>query len=68
MAKKSPKPGNWRERLKLLRLRLGMNQLEFAEHIGVTSRTLADWEMGYHIPSKVYRRIIEAAEKKSKKR
>ena len=43
----------------LLRQRLGMNQQQFAEHIGTRQATISDWETGTKAPSPMARRLLD---------
>lgn len=36
--------------IKELRSSVGMNQREFAEHVGISVRTIQDWETGRRVP------------------
>lgn len=43
------------------RIRLGMSQPEFAEMLGVSVRTLQDWEQGRRQPSGAARALLKVA-------
>jgi DNA-binding XRE family transcriptional regulator len=41
----------WPERIRHERLKRGWSQEMAAEHLGVSARTLRDWETGRHVPN-----------------
>jgi putative transcriptional regulator len=43
------------------RLKLGMSQTEFAEMLGVSARTLQDWEQGRRQPSGAAKALLKVA-------
>jgi putative transcriptional regulator len=43
------------------RLKLGMSQSEFAEMLGVSARTLQDWEQGRRQPSGAAKALLKVA-------
>lgn len=48
------------ERIKELRMSLGINQVQFGRKIGVTKQCISNWESGYIQPSiDMLRRIAE---------
>ncbi len=47
----------------LARSRVGMNQKEFAELLGVSLRTLQEWEQGRRQPSGAAKTLLKIAEK-----
>ena len=47
----------------LARSRVGMNQKEFAELLGVSLRTLQEWEQGRRQPSGAAKTLLRIAEK-----
>lgn len=57
----------WRDRIKILRLDVGMTQQEFAHRLGVALSTLTKWERGSFNPSKMAQEKICALEVKLKK-
>jgi len=44
--------------IKELRNSLGMSQKEFSEHVGISVRTVQDWEMGRRVPPDYIPRLI----------
>jgi putative transcriptional regulator len=48
------------------RLKLGMSQPEFAEMLGVSVRTLQDWEQGRRQPSGAAKTLLKVAAKAPK--
>ena len=48
------------------RMKSGLSQAEFAELLGVSVRTLQDWEQGRREPSGAARTLITIAEQKPK--
>lgn len=44
--------------IKELRASLGMNQREFAEHVGISVRTIQDWESGRRVPPDYIPRLL----------
>jgi len=46
------------------RNRIGLSQAKFAELLGVSKRTLQDWEQGRREPSKAARSLLRIAEKR----
>jgi transcriptional regulator with XRE-family HTH domain len=47
------------ERLKLLRRKLGLTQVKFAEKLGRSKRSIQEWESGRNEPSERVLRLIE---------
>jgi putative transcriptional regulator len=45
------------------RLQMGLSQLEFAELLGVSPRTLQDWEQGRREPTGAARMLLKVATK-----
>lgn len=45
------------------RLKVGMSQLEFAVLLGVSARTLQDWEQGRREPTGAAKTLLRVAEK-----
>ena len=45
------------------RLQMGLSQLEFAELLGVSPRTLQDWEQGRREPTGAARMLLKVAVK-----
>jgi DNA-binding transcriptional regulator YiaG len=41
------------DRIKMIRVRLNMTQEEFADHYGFTENSVARWETGENVPTKV---------------
>jgi putative transcriptional regulator len=50
----------------LARLKSGLSQAAFAEMLGVSVRTLQDWEQGRRAPSGAARTLITIAQKRPK--
>jgi putative transcriptional regulator len=48
------------------RARSGLSQLEFAELLGVSARTLQDWEQGRREPTGAARTLLKVASKHPK--
>jgi putative transcriptional regulator len=48
------------------RARTGLSQLEFAELLGVSARTLQDWEQGRREPTGAARTLLKVASKHPK--
>lgn len=44
--------------IKELRSSVGMNQREFAEHVGISVRTIQDWETGRRVPPDYIPRLL----------
>lgn len=49
-----------------IRERLGLSQSEFASLLGVSVRTLQDWEQGRRVPSGAARTLLLVAERNPK--
>jgi putative transcriptional regulator len=49
-----------------IRERLGLSQAEFASLLGVSVRTLQDWEQGRRVPSGAARTLLLVAERNPK--
>jgi DNA-binding transcriptional regulator YiaG len=46
-------------RIRLTRLQMHMSQAEFADHLGVSERSVYDWERGETFPSPRARRRLD---------
>lgn len=44
--------------IRRIRRKVGMSQTEFAEHFGVSVRTVQDWEQGRRVPSGASRAFL----------
>lgn len=55
------------ESLKALRIRLGLNQKEFAAKIGTTKHRVCEWERGKKNMGKAYQLIIQTTFKEELK-
>ena len=44
--------------IKELRNSVGMNQREFSEHVGISVRTIQDWEIGRRVPPDYVPRLL----------
>lgn len=44
--------------IRRIRTKVGMSQMEFAEHFGVSVRTVQDWEQGRRVPSGASRAFL----------
>lgn len=52
------------ETIKKIRMRLGLEQTEFGDEIGVSGSTVSSWECGIRVPRiKTIRRMKELADK-----
>lgn len=46
------------EHIKILRKSIGMSQREFADHLGISVRTIQDWEVGRRVPPSYVPRLL----------
>jgi putative transcriptional regulator len=47
---------------KSVRVKLGLSQIQFAAFIGISPRTLQNWEQGHHHPEGTARSLLRVAE------
>jgi len=56
--RKRIKDANFFEKLKQTRIAMGLTRLELAEKLGVSIKTIKQWEDGVNVPHKKYYDII----------
>lgn len=63
MAKKKPKAevAAWPDRLKALRAKYSLTQVEAAERVGVAARTWISWENDQRTPGRLTLRLLKSA-------
>ena len=59
-AKRKPEAGSWAERLKALRARLGLTQVQAAARIGVVTGTWIAWENNQRTPGRLTQRLLKS--------
>lgn len=48
----------WWEKLKLLRIKEKLTQIQLAERIGVSTKTYIRWEKGTNVPMQIYKAAV----------
>ncbi len=47
-----------KEKIKNLRVKLGLSQAEFAHRLGCRQQTVSEWELGIYLPANAYGRLL----------
>jgi DNA-binding transcriptional regulator YiaG len=56
------------EKIRQLRKRLGLSQVEFAKRVGVAGNTVHRWEVGAMTPHQIFQRQIQQIHEREKRR